>query len=197
MRCSSASRRIDAPRYAIAVVVEHGDVGAASAAPIARAIDDLAIQSDPAGRDTRYLNPAAASPTRTLPVEWRMMLNPSCRCAGRSANARSSLAASCGHQLAYSCCLRLPAAGVGYASLYCAAGGAPEPYAHGQMLRFAGVLAAMICIAMVDIRVLARLAWPSYALGILLLLVVMKSAIPGSAPNAGSRWGASKSSRAN
>jgi penicillin-binding protein 2 len=41
----------DAPRYALAVVVEHGNAGAAAAAPIARDIMTAALQRDPAGRD--------------------------------------------------------------------------------------------------------------------------------------------------
>jgi penicillin-binding protein 2 len=41
----------DAPRYALAVVVEHGNAGAAAAAPIARDIMADALQRDPAGRD--------------------------------------------------------------------------------------------------------------------------------------------------
>jgi penicillin-binding protein 2 len=41
----------DAPRYALAVVVEHGNAGAAAAAPIARDIMMAALQRDPAGRD--------------------------------------------------------------------------------------------------------------------------------------------------
>jgi penicillin-binding protein 2 len=40
-----------APRYAAAVVVEHGLWGAQSAAPIARDLLTYAIQNDPAGRD--------------------------------------------------------------------------------------------------------------------------------------------------
>ena len=54
-------------------------------------------------------------------------------------------------------------AGVGYAALYSAAGGAPEPYAARHVLRFATGLVLMIGIALVDIRFIARLAWPSYA----------------------------------
>ena len=53
-------------------------------------------------------------------------------------------------------------AGVGYAALYSAAGGAPEPYASRHVLRFAAGLVLMIGIALVDIRFIARLAWPSY-----------------------------------
>ena len=41
----------DAPRYALAVVVEHGNAGAAAAGPIARDIMMDALQRDPAGRD--------------------------------------------------------------------------------------------------------------------------------------------------
>jgi penicillin-binding protein 2 len=39
------------PRYALAVVVEHGNAGAAMAGPIARDIMSDALQRDPAGRD--------------------------------------------------------------------------------------------------------------------------------------------------
>ena len=53
-------------------------------------------------------------------------------------------------------------AGVGYAALFSAAGGAPEPYASRHVLRFATGLVLMIGIALVDIRFIARLAWPSY-----------------------------------
>ena len=42
----------DAPRYATAVIVEHGLWGAQSAAPIARDLLTYAITNDPAGRDT-------------------------------------------------------------------------------------------------------------------------------------------------
>jgi penicillin-binding protein 2 len=46
----------DAPRYAIAVIVEHGNFGAQSAAPIAHDLMTYALINDPAGRDTP-LNP--------------------------------------------------------------------------------------------------------------------------------------------
>jgi rod shape determining protein RodA len=65
-------------------------------------------------------------------------------------------------------------AGVGYAALYSAAGGAPTPYANGQLYRFLAALLMMFAIAMVDIRIIAKTSWFAYALGILLLLVVMK-----------------------
>jgi penicillin-binding protein 2 len=40
----------DAPRYAVSVVVEHGNAGAAAAAPIARDIMIEVMQRDPANR---------------------------------------------------------------------------------------------------------------------------------------------------
>jgi penicillin-binding protein 2 len=49
----------DSPRYAIAVVVEHGNFGAQSAAPIARDLMTYAIQHDPAGRDVPLTPPPA------------------------------------------------------------------------------------------------------------------------------------------
>jgi rod shape determining protein RodA len=52
------------------------------------------------------------------------------------------------------------------------AGGGPEPYASKHILRFGFGVVLMLCIAMVDIRFIARLAWPAYGLGIGLLLLV-------------------------
>ena len=63
-------------------------------------------------------------------------------------------------------------AGVGYAALYSAAGGSPEPYASRHVLRFLIGLALMLGIALVDIRFIARLAWPVYGVSILLLVLV-------------------------
>jgi rod shape determining protein RodA len=65
-------------------------------------------------------------------------------------------------------------AGVGYAALYSAAGGSPEPYATRHLLRFLFSLGLMLCIALVDIRFIARLSWPAYIFGLLLLVVVAK-----------------------
>jgi penicillin-binding protein 2 len=52
----------DNPRYATAVIVEHGNWGAKSAAPIARDLLTYAITNDPAGRDT----PLGTQPTATI-----------------------------------------------------------------------------------------------------------------------------------
>ena len=76
-------------------------------------------------------------------------------------------------------------AGVGYAALYSAAGGAPEPYASRHILRFATGLVLMIGIALVDIRFLARLAWPSYLVALVLLVLVMHF---GRAGKGAQRW---------
>ncbi len=65
-------------------------------------------------------------------------------------------------------------AAVGYVALYSAGGGSPEPYATRHILRFAFGLALMLGIAVVDIRLIARLAWPAYFLGVGLLLLVMR-----------------------
>ena len=47
-----------APRYAVAVVVEHGQSGAKAAAPIARDIMCRALEIDPAGEARRSVRPA-------------------------------------------------------------------------------------------------------------------------------------------
>jgi rod shape determining protein RodA len=65
-------------------------------------------------------------------------------------------------------------AGIGYAALFSAAGGAPEPYAARHVLRFATGLVLMIGIALVDIRFIARLAWPAYLVSLVLLVLVMR-----------------------
>ena len=76
-------------------------------------------------------------------------------------------------------------AGVGYAALFSAAGGAAEPYASRHVLRFATGLVLMIGIALVDIRFLARLAWPSYLVALALLVLVMRY---GHAGKGAQRW---------
>ena len=65
-------------------------------------------------------------------------------------------------------------AGVGYTALYSAAGGSPQPYANGQIFRFFTALLMMLAIAMVDIRVIAKVSWVTYVIGLVLLVVVMK-----------------------
>ena len=65
-------------------------------------------------------------------------------------------------------------AGVGYVALYSAAGGAPEPYATRHAIRFATGLVIMLAIGMVDIRFIAKLAWPAWFGGVVLLILVLR-----------------------
>ena len=65
-------------------------------------------------------------------------------------------------------------AGVGYTALYSAGGGSAEPFATRHALRFASGLVVMIAIAMVDIRVIATLAWPVWMGSVVLLVLVLR-----------------------
>ena len=65
-------------------------------------------------------------------------------------------------------------AGVGYVALYSAGGGSPEPFASKHILRFGFGLVLMVCIAMVDIRMIAKMSWIGYAVGVVLLILVLK-----------------------
>ncbi len=65
-------------------------------------------------------------------------------------------------------------AGVGYVALYSAAGGAPEPYASRHILRFGVGLAMLLGIALIDIRLIARLSWAVYGASIGLLVLVLR-----------------------
>jgi rod shape determining protein RodA len=68
------------------------------------------------------------------------------------------------------CCL----AAVGYLALYSAAGGFPEPYATRHAQRFAVGVVIMLAIGLVDIRIIAKLAWPTWIGGIVLLVLVLR-----------------------
>jgi rod shape determining protein RodA len=76
-------------------------------------------------------------------------------------------------------------AAVGYVALYSAGGGTPEPYATKHALRFAFGLVMMLCIAMIDIRVIARFSWLGYAIGVGLLVLV---ALHGQVGKGAQRW---------
>ena len=65
-------------------------------------------------------------------------------------------------------------AGVGYVALYSAAGGSPDPYATRHILRFCFGLVMMICIALVDIRWIARFSYVVYGGSVLLLVLVLR-----------------------
>lgn len=76
-------------------------------------------------------------------------------------------------------------AGVGYAMLYSASGGSPEPWAFRHGLRFGFGVLMMLAIALVDIRIILRLAWPLYLAGIGLLVLV---ALHGEVGKGAQRW---------
>ncbi len=76
-------------------------------------------------------------------------------------------------------------AAVGYVALYSAGGGSPEPYAAKHALRFGFGLVLMLSIALVDIRLIARLAWLGYATGIALLVLVL---LHGNVGKGAQRW---------
>ncbi len=65
-------------------------------------------------------------------------------------------------------------AGVGYVALYSAAGGSPDPYASKHILRFGFSLVMMLCIALVDIRFIARFSYLVYGASVALLVLVLR-----------------------
>ena len=58
----------EAPRYALAVVVEHGNAGAAAAAPVARDLMTATLSRDPAGRNEPPAGSVAAATVPGAPV---------------------------------------------------------------------------------------------------------------------------------
>jgi rod shape determining protein RodA len=76
-------------------------------------------------------------------------------------------------------------AAVGYTELYSAAGGSAEPYATRHIERFALGLLLMLCIGLVDIRVIARMSWFVYLVGIGLLVAVL---LVGHVGKGAQRW---------
>jgi rod shape determining protein RodA len=63
-------------------------------------------------------------------------------------------------------------ASIGFAMLYSAAHGSIDPWMDRQAARFAVGLAMMFAVAMIDLKVLMRLAYPIYLISILLLVWV-------------------------
>lgn len=61
---------------------------------------------------------------------------------------------------------------VGFAMLYSAANGSMDPWASRQMVRFVGGLGLMFLVALVDMRVWLRYAYPIYGVVLLLLAAV-------------------------
>lgn len=75
-------------------------------------------------------------------------------------------------------------AGIGALSLYSAAGSF-APYAKPQLIRFAIGFAMMVAVALVDIRVIARIAWPFYFVTLAMLALVLRF---GSVGLGAERW---------
>ncbi len=63
-------------------------------------------------------------------------------------------------------------ASIGFAMLYSVAGGTFEPRASRQMIIFGVGIAILMMVALIDLRVWMRLAYPAYAASLLLLVVV-------------------------
>ncbi|WBV44654.1 rod shape-determining protein RodA [Pseudoroseomonas cervicalis] len=76
-------------------------------------------------------------------------------------------------------------AAAGYIALYSAGGGAPEPYASRHALRFGFCVVMMLSIAMIDVRVIAKLSWLGWLVGLGLLVLV---ALHGQVGKGAQRW---------
>ncbi len=63
-------------------------------------------------------------------------------------------------------------ASVGFLALYSAGGGSMDPWADRQMARFGFGLAVMFAVSMIDPRFWFQMAYPAYAAGLALLVVV-------------------------
>ncbi len=63
-------------------------------------------------------------------------------------------------------------AGIGFLSLYSAGGGQWEPWAGRHITRYALFVVMMIGVALIDIRFWYRMAYPIYAIGFVLLIIV-------------------------
>lgn len=70
-------------------------------------------------------------------------------------------------------------ASIGFAMLYSAAGGDPQPWAVRQMVRFAAGIGIMITVAMVDTRIWMRYAYVVYGVGVLMLVWVDVAGVVG------------------
>jgi rod shape determining protein RodA len=74
---------------------------------------------------------------------------------------------------------------MGYLALWTAGGGDANAYANKHAVRFAFCLGLMGAIALVDIRLIQRLAWPMYAGALALLVLVL---LVGNVGKGAQRW---------
>ena len=63
-------------------------------------------------------------------------------------------------------------ASLGFSMLYSVADGSFEPWASKQMIRFVIGLGLLVTVAVIDLRIWLKLAYPAYALALFLLVVV-------------------------
>lgn len=61
---------------------------------------------------------------------------------------------------------------IGFSCLYSAAGGSLRPWATPQMVRFMMGMCGMLTVALIDIKFWYKMAYPCFALGMLLLIIV-------------------------
>lgn len=61
---------------------------------------------------------------------------------------------------------------IGFSCLYSAAGGSLSPWAMPQMMRFILGMAGMLIVALIDIRFWYKMAYPAFAAGMVLLVIV-------------------------
>ena len=61
---------------------------------------------------------------------------------------------------------------IGFSCLYSAAGGSLSPWATPQIVRFMMGMCGMLVVALIDIRFWYKMAYPCFALGMVLLVVV-------------------------
>ena len=74
---------------------------------------------------------------------------------------------------------------IGFVVLYSAAGGSLDPWASRQMYRFAAGFVLMLLVALTDIRMWFRVAYPAYAIGLVLLILVH---VMGTTGMGATRW---------
>ena len=76
-------------------------------------------------------------------------------------------------------------ASAGFAMLYSVAGGHFSPWATPQIIRFIAGCFILVAVAMIDIRIWMSLAYPAYALALLLLVAVV---VAGHSGRGAQRW---------
>ena len=150
------------PRYAISVVVEHGGSGSLAAAPIARDIMIKALEIDPIRRA-----PGADRRTRAARARGRRSGLGPMASAVRFKSVELTLVEKLRLLNWPFICVVATIALIGYGTLYSAGGGSHSPWAWRHSVRFGVGVAAMLVIALIDIRFWFRWAYAIYAAALL------------------------------